>query len=327
MIVDSAIYRAGTRIEAPETLAELNAACRGGAGVAWLSLDRPPEQELNDIAREFGLDGLAVEDAVQPHQRPKLERYGDTLHLVLRSAQYQDDAETVEFGEVHVFAGPEFVITARDAEAPDIPAIRRALEARPELLARGSTPIVHAIVDRVVDDYGPVVDGIRNDIDEIEDDVFAGSPTVSRRIYELSREVIAFQRAVKPLPPIVNRLVDAHDGGEEQDRFLRHILDHLVHVEEQVDSFRELLSNILSVNLTQETKALTEVSNAQNEQVKRISAWAAILFAPTVVGTVYGMNFEHMPGLHWQWGYPMALALMVLISVGLYLLFKRRNWI
>jgi magnesium transporter len=327
MIVDSAIYREGTRIDAPETLSELNAACRRGAGVAWLSLYQPPEQELRDIAREFGLDGLAIEDAVQPHQRPKLERYGDTLHLVLRSARYQDEAETVEFGEVHVFAGPDFVITARDAEAPDIPAIRRTLEARPELLARGTTTIVHAIVDRVVDDYGPVVDGIRNDIDEIEDDVFAGSPTVSRRIYELSREVIAFQRAVKPLPPIVNRLLEAHDGGEEQDRFLRHILDHLVHVEEQVDSFRELLSNILSVNLTQETKALTEVSNAQNEQVKRISAWAAILFAPTVVGTVYGMNFEHMPGLHWQWGYPIALALMVLISVGLYLLFKRRNWI
>ena len=257
----------------------------------------------------------------------KLERYGDTLFLVLRSARYLDDAETVEFGEVHIFAGPEFVITVRHAEASDLHGIRRDLEARPELLARGTTAILHAILDRVVDDYGPVVAGIRNDIDEIEDDVFAGSPTVSRRIYELSREVIAFQRAVKPLPPILNRLLDSHDAGEEQRRFLRHVLDHVVQVEEQVDSFRELLSNILSVNLTQETKALSEVSNAQNEQVKRISAWAAVLFAPTVVGTVYGMNFDHMPGLHWQFGYPLALVLMAAISLGLYVLFKHRNWI
>jgi magnesium transporter len=169
--------------------------------------------------------------------------------------------------------------------------------------------------------------GILNDIDEIEDEVFAGSPTVSRRIYELSREVIAFQRAVKPLPPIINRLLDVNEAGEEQRRFLRHVLDHVVQVEEQADSFRELLNSILSVNLTQETKALSEVSNAQNEQVKKISAWAAILFAPTVVGTVYGMNFDHMPELHWQFGYPLALALMASISIGLYLLFKRRNWI
>jgi magnesium transporter len=327
MIVDSAIYREGSRIEAPETLAELNAARRGGVGIAWIGLYRPPEHEFNDIAREFGLHDLAVEDAVQAHQRPKLERYGDTLFLVLRSARYLDDAETVEFGEVHIFAGPEFVITVRHAEAPDLQGIRSDLEARPELLARGTTAILHAILDRVVDDYAPVVAGIRHDIDEIEDDVFAGSPTVSRRIYELSREVIAFQRAVKPLPPIVNHLLDVHDAGEEQTRCLRHTLDHVVQVEEQVDSFRELLHNILSVNLTQETKALSEVSNAQNEQVKKISAWAAILFAPTVVGTVYGMNFEHMPGLHWQYGYPMALALMAAISIGLYLMFKHRNWI
>jgi magnesium transporter len=327
MIVDSAIYRDGSRIEAPEKLAELNAACRDGGGIAWIGLYRPPEQEFSDIAREFGLDGLAVEDAVQAHQRPKLDLYGDMLFLVLRSGRYLDDTETVEFGEVHIFAGPEFVITVRHAEAPDLQGIRRNLEGRPELLARGTTAIVHAILDQVVDDYAPVVDGIRNDIDEIEDEVFAGSPTVSRRIYELSREVIAFQRAVKPLPSIVNRLLDVAGAGEEQRRFLRHILDHIVQVEEQVDSFRELLNNILSVNLTQETKALSEFSNAQNEQVKRISAWAAILFAPTVVGTVYGMNFDHMPALHTQYGYPLALALMAAISIGLYFLFKHRNWI
>jgi magnesium transporter len=327
MITDSAIYRDGSRIEAPETLAELNAACRGGAGIAWIGLYRPPQHEFGDIAWEFGLHSLAVEDAVQAHPRPKLDRYGDTLFLVLRSARYVDDTETVEFGEVHIFAGPEFVITVRHSEAPDLRELRATLEARPELLARGSRTILHAILDRVVDDYAPVVAGIQNDIDEIEDDVFAGSPTVSRRIYELSREVIAFQRAVKPLQPILNHLGDSRDSGEEERRFLRHILGHVIQIEEQVDSFRDLLNNILSVHLTQETKALSEFSNAQNEEVKRISAWAAILFAPTVVGTVYGMNFDHMPGLRWQFGYPVALALMVAIGVGLYIVFKRRNWI
>jgi magnesium transporter len=327
MIVDRAIYRDGRRTPAPDTLSELNSACRKGEGIAWIGLYRPDAPEFANIAREFGLHELAVEDAVKAHQRPKLERYGDTLFLVLRPARYIDETETVEFGEVHVFAGPQFVITVRHAEAPDLHLVRERLEARPELLRRGPFAIVHAILDRVVDDYGPVLAGVANDIDEIEDEVFGGSPDVSRRIYELTREVIEFQRATKPLASILGGLMTAPGVDDEERRYLRDVQDHALRVQEQGDAFRELLQNILSVNLTLETKTLSETGTAQNEEVKKISAWAAILFAPTLVGTIYGMNFEHMPELDWLLGYPLALLLMASTSVALYLLFKRRGWI
>jgi magnesium transporter len=327
VIVDRAIYREGKRTPAPDTLAELNTACRSGAGIAWIGLYRPDEREFANLAREFDLHELAVEDAVQAHQRPKLERYGDTLFLVLRPARYIDETETVEFGEVHIFAGPQFVITVRHAEAPDLHRVREKLEARPDLLNRGPFAIVHAILDRVVDDYIPVVAGVENDIDEIEDEVFAGNPDVSRRIYELTREVIEFQRATKPLVPILAGLMSAPNVDDEERRHLRDVQDHALRVQEQADGFRELLQNILSVNLTLETKALSETGMAQNEEVKKISAWAAIVFAPTLVGTIYGMNFDHVPELGWLLGYPFALTLMAATSLALYLSFKHRNWI
>ena len=327
MIVDRAIYRDGQRITAPDSLADLNAACHNGAGIAWIGLYRPDAQEFAAVAREFDLHELAVEDAVKAHQRPKLERYGDALFLVLRPARYVEESDTVEFGEVHVFAGPQFVITIRHSEAPNLAEVRHRLEDRPDLLLRGSGAIVHAILDQVVDDYEPVVAGVQNDIDEIEDDVFDGSPTVSRRIYELSREVIEFQRATKPLLPILAELMSEPAMDEEEHRYLRDVKDHSLRIQEQVTGFRELLQNILNVNLTLETKALSEAANTTNEDVKKISAWAAIFFAPTFVGTIYGMNFEHMPELGWALGYPLALLLMALICVGLYVMFKRRDWI
>jgi magnesium transporter len=327
MIVDRAIYRDGERIAAPESLAALNAACRGGEGIAWIGLYRPDAAEFAAVAEQFDLHPLAVEDAVKAHQRPKLERYGDMMFLVLRPARYVDETETVEFGEVHVFAGPQYVITVRHSEAPDLARVRHSLEARPDLLRRGPGAIVHAIIDRVVDDYGPVVAGLQVDIDEIENDVFDGSPHVSRRIYDLAREVIEFQRATKPLDPIVKGLMSGVGVAEEEQRYLRDVEDHALRIEEQVSAFRELLQNILSVNLTLETKALSEAANTTNEEVKKISAWAAIFFAPTLIGTIYGMNFRHMPELKWALGYPYALGLMALICVGLYVMFKRRGWI
>jgi magnesium transporter len=327
MIVDRAIYHEGLRLDAPPELAELNELCRNGGGVAWIGLHSPTAEQFAEVAREFDLHELAVEDAVKAHQRPKLERYGDTLFCVLRPAVYDDETETVEFGEVHVFAGPQFVITVRHGAAPDLSDVRRRLEARPDLLCRGSLTVLHAIMDRVVDDYAPVVAGVENDVDEIEDDVFDGSPGVSRRIYDLSREVIAFQRAVKPLAAMLERQVAALSLDAEERRYLRDVHDHALRVQEQVDGFRQLLQNILNVNLTLETKALAEVSNQQNEEVKKISAWAAILFAPSVVGTIYGMNFEHMPELQWRFGYPLAIGLMIAAGVALHHFFKRAKWI
>jgi len=295
--------------------------------MAWVGLYRPTEDEFAQVAREFQLHELAVEDAVHAHQRAKLERYGDTLFCVLRPARYVDETETVEFGEVHVFAGPQFVITIRHGEAPDLGDVRRGLEARPDLLRRGPVAVLHAIMDRVVDDYSPVIAGVENDIDEIEDEVFDGTVDASRRIYQLSREVIAFQRATKPLVAMLDLLMAEPGVDDEERSYLRDVQDHALRVQEQADGFRQLLQNILSVNLTLETKSLSEVSNAQNEEVKKISAWAAILFAPTLVGTIYGMNFDQMPELHWQLGYPYAIALMLGVCIALYILFKRRGWI
>ncbi|MGH3145619.1 MAG: magnesium and cobalt transport protein CorA, partial [Rubrobacter sp.] len=232
--------------------------------------------------------------------------------------------------------GEDFVVSVRHGEAPDIGTVRGRLETDPDLLRRGPEAILHAIMDKVVDDYGPVVDGLENDIEEIEAEVFGGSPNVSRRIYELSREVIQFQRATEPLEGVLDDLILGETvtvDGEVQ-RYLRDVRDHVLQVTERLAGYRELLQSILSVNLTlvslaqnEEVKGLTEASLSQSEEVKKISAWAAILFAPTLIGTIYGMNFEYMPELDWVLGYPFALALMALTSLLLYLIFKRRGWL
>ena len=322
MIVDNAIYVDGRRTAEPDTLQETYEAVRERRGVAWIGLYRPTQEEFSSVSEEFGLHGLAVEDATEAHQRPKLERYGGSLFVVLKPARYLDEEERVEFGEIHVFLGEDFVVTVRHSEAPDVGAVRRGLEADPELLRRGPEAILHAIMDRVVDDYMPVVDGLRNDIEEIEAEVFGGNPNVSRRIYELSREVIEFQRATEPLSGVLGGMIQ-HEPAEvdpEVRRYLRDVQDHLLQVTERLVGFRELLQSILSVNLTL-------ASLSQNEEVKRISAWAAILFAPTLIGTIYGMNFRYMPELNWFFGYPFALLLMALTSLMLYLVFKRRGWL
>ncbi len=337
-VVDSALYVGGRRTMTPTSLSEtFNALREHDGSVAWIGLYRPNQAELAELAAEFDLHELAVEDAVTAHQRPKLERYGDTLFVVLRAARYEDTAEEVEFGEVHVFVGPDFVITVRHSEAPDLSAVRRRLEGKPDLLALGPEAILYAILDEVVDGYAPVVAGLNNDIDEIEIEVFRGDPTVSRRTYELSREVIEFERATRPLAKVVDALsagFEKYGTDEELRRYLRDVEDHLTQVIEQVSGFTRLLRDILTVNATlvgqmqnEEIKALAVASNAQNEEVKKISAWAAILFAPTLVGTVYGMNFEYMPELGWAFGYPFALLLMFLVSAVLFGLFRRRGWI
>jgi magnesium transporter len=320
VIVDRAVYRDGERVLEPDSLADLSAESRHAGGIAWLGLHEPTEDELAAVAREFELHELALEDAIHKHQRPKIERYGDTLFLVLRPARYIDETETVEFGELHVFAGPQFVVTIRHGAASELGRVRRELESRPHLLRRGPMSIVHAILDRVVDDYVPVVGGVENDVDEIETEVFGDRNDVSRRTYELLREVIEFRRATEPLADILDGLMREATADEEERRYLRDVHDHALRIREQAAALHELLRNILNVNLAIET-------NRQNEELKKISAWAAILFAPTVVGTIYGMNFDHMPELGWVLGYPMALGLMVSISTGLYLLFRRRGWI
>ena len=320
VIVDRAIYVDGRRTETPDALEETYEVCRKRGGLAWIGLYEPDEEEFSTVAGEFELHSLTVEDAIEAHQRPKLERYGDTTFVVLKPARYVDETETVEFGEIHVFVGSDFVITVRHGKASALDGVRERLESEPDLLRRGSVAVLYAIMDEVVDDYAPVVEGLENDIDEIETEVFGGKPEVSRRIYQLSREVIQFQRATKPLTGSLSSLLEDERLDPELRRYLRDVQDHLLRVTEQINGFRELLSSVLSVNLT-----LAGIN--QSDQTKKISAWAAVLFAPTLIAGIYGMNFDYMPELHWLLGYPFALALMLFVALGLHFVFKKHGWL
>lgn len=322
MIVDSAVYVDGKRVVVPDSLEGIYETYREKDGFAWIGLYEPTRDEFDSVAGEFGLHPLAVRDALRAHQRPKVERYGETLFVVIKAARYVEEKEVVEFGEVHAFVGPDFVVTVRYGETNQMEEVRRSLEGRPDLLRKGPYAVLYAIMDRIVDDYVPVVDGLANDIDEIEVEVFENQPDVSRRIYELSREVIRFHQATQPLAGTLESLTqeETSDIDREVRRYLRDVQDRVLRVTDQAQGFRELLQNILSVNLT-----LASVN--QNDQVKKISAWAAILIVPTLITGIYGMNFDFMPELHWAYGYPVALLLMLTISLILYWGFKRRGWL
>ncbi len=328
MLVESEIYVDGHRTESC-SLGKVRRISRERKGFAWVGLFEPTEKEFGLVTREFDLHELAVEDAIEAHQRPKVERYGDSVFVVLKYAWYRDETETVEFGEVHRL-GPDFVVTGRHGKAPALDGLRDRLEGEPGLLREGPASVLYAVADHIVDDYEPVVDGLENDIEEIEQEVFAGTAGVSRRIYELSREVIEFRRAVQPLTRVLERLGrgDLYEMGIEIKRRLRDVHDHTLRTAaEQVDGFRELLSNVLDVNLTLVGVEQNAGMQRQNEVVQKISAWAAILIVPTIVTGVYGMNFQYMPELSWTFGYPFALALIALISGLLYLGFRRAGWL
>lgn len=329
-IIDNAVYVQGRRTADPASLQQTYETLAERGGMAWIGLYRPTAEEMASVADEFGLHELAVEDAISAHQRPKIERYDNNLFTVLRPARYIDAEEEVEFGELHIFTGKDFVITIRHAETSGVAQVRRRLEAKPELLALGPEAVLYAILDQVVDDYAPVVAGLENDIDEIEDQLFAGDLNVSRRIYKLSREVILFQRALNPLIGIIAALksgFEKYDIDIELQRSLRDVEDHVVGLTTKANGFRELLQNALTVDGTLTANRLNEAGTKQNEEVKKISSWAAIFFAPTFVASVYGMNFDVMPELKWEFGYPYAIAVMILLSGGMYLIFKRKKWL
>ena len=343
-VVSSAIYRSGERIEVPQSLAasknlltKMLEQDDAGATFAWIGLTHPTDRQVQACAEVFGLHPLAVEDAIVAHQRPKLERYGDTLFLVLRPATYDDETETVKFGEVHAFIGTNFVLTVRHSNRPSLAPVRERFEANPSLLRLGTQAVLYGLLDFVVDGYAPVLAGLENDIDEIEAQVFESDPNVSRRIYELSQEVMQLQRAVRPLQGILRGLelgAEKHHTPDEVITALRDVLDHTTSIVERVEGFRQSLSEILQLNAilvaqtqNEEMKRLALVANNQADEVKRASSWAAILFAPTIVAGIYGMNFDRMPELHWFFGYPFALLLMFAVSLSMWLLFKRKNWL
>jgi magnesium transporter len=325
MIVDCAQYKDGKRQhEGPLPLEEAAKCARGVEGeFVWIGLHDPKPGDLDQLKRLFNLHELAIEDASLAHQRPKIEDYDESFFIVLRTAHYHQKEEMVHFGEIHVFAGPGYVITVRHGVGSELSSARQRLESRPDLLKLGAASAVWAITDKVVDDYLPVVAGIEDDIEEVENDVFDDDiPAPTARIYHLKREVIEFHRAVWPLlTPL-----EALEAGvftrvpEELRRYFRDIHDHARRVDEQVNSQRELLTSVLEANL-----ALVSVN--QNEVVKKISSVAGIIAVPTFIASVYGMNFEHMPELGKSWGYPAALALMAISSITLAALFRRIKWL
>ncbi len=324
MIVDCGHYIEGVRQhEHAMTLAQA-ASCRvRGEGFVWVGVADPTPGELQELADELSLHELAVEDARKAHQRPKIEEYDEHWFVALRSARYLEDEERVEFGEIHVFLGRGYVVTVRHGAASELHRVRAALELRPDLLTHGPIAVLWGVLDRVVDDYEPVVAGVEDDIAEVEESVFQvdDQGDVTSRIYFLRREVVDFYRAVHPL---LAHLEAAIASGSERVApmrdYLRDVADHVRRVQDEVVAQRDQLQSVLDASV-----AL--ITRRQSEIVRTISAWAAIIAVPTLIASVYGMNFSDMPELRWAAGYPLALALMVLTGIGLYTYFKRVRWL
>ncbi len=322
MLVDNAVYVDG-RPTTPVTLGEACRICREPGKFAWVALHEPAREEFVSAAGEFGLDEMAVEDAIGPHQRPKIERIGERLFVVLKSARYLEDAGRIEFGEIRAFVEPDFIVTVSYGNDPTLDSMRREMERDPDRLRRGPATVLYQIIHRVVEGYVPVVEGLENDLDEVEAEVLGGNAGTSGRIHELSREVIRFHQATKPLAGALEQLIEsgiADDLDPETSKYLRRIRDRVLRVTEQIEGFRDLLSSILDVNLTM-------VGTQQNDQMQRISAWGAILIVPTLIAGIFGMNFEEAWWIHAEYGFEAMMVLLVLISVLLYASFKRSGWL
>ncbi|MEU7014879.1 magnesium and cobalt transport protein CorA [Streptomyces sp. NPDC046385] len=326
VIVDSAIYRDGRRTDGPADLSDaLDEARATGDAFLWVGLHEPTEAEFDHVSREFALHPLAVEDALKAHQRPKLEVYDDSLFAVLKPVVYEPASDRVSTDELMVFIGDSFVVTVRHGEGAPLAAVRKRLEAEPEVLRHGPTAVLYAISDAVVDHYLDVAGELQVDLEELEADVFApagASPArTAERIYTAKRQVLEFRRASVPLSGPMARLATGavpfvHDHAVP---FFRDVNDHLLRANELVEGLDRLLSDVLSAHLAQ-------MGVRQNDDMRKISAWAAMAAVPTMVAGIYGMNFDHMPELHWVGSYPAVLLLMAGIVVGLYRLFKRRGW-
>ncbi len=331
VIVDCAIYRDGHRSDGPEDLSDALGAARGAGGFVWIGLHEPTEEEFDLVSQEFALHPLAVEDALKAHQRPKLEVYDDSLFAVLKPVVYEPDSDAVSTGELMIFLGDAFAVVVRHGEGSPLKAVRQRLEHEPELLGKGPTAVLYAIADATVDHYLDVAVELQTDLEELEAEVFSpeggGSRHTASRIYTFKRQVLEFRRATGPLAPPLARLAGTGGYGgtvpfvnDKARPFFRDVSDHLTRVNESVESLDRLVSDILSAHLAQ-------TSVRQNDDMRKISAWAAMAAVPTMLAGIYGMNFDHMPELHWVWGYPAVIALMAVLEVLLYRQFKRRGWL
>ena len=324
MIVDCAVYEDGKRLPEPLSLPEAYERARQTHdGFVWIGLHEPTFDEFDDVTDVLELHDLAVEDAVKAHQRPKIEQYGDMIFVVLITARYVDHEEVVELGQLMLFIHRHFVVTVRHGKATALAETRKLLEAEPDRLAWGSASVVHAVMDKVVDDYHNVLTGLDNDIDEIEEQVFsAGRQNHAERIFKLKREVLDFRKAIRPLLDPLDGLGRGaiRQAPPESRPYFRDVHDHLLRVAEHVEGYEAILASALNANLAQ-------VGVQQNEDMRKISAYAGLLAVPTMIAGIYGMNFEHLPELDWVLGYPMSLGLMGAICFGLYRNFKRNGWL
>lgn len=330
-VVNCVMYQDGARV--PEC-ADLEDAVRlvrkRGDGFVWLGLHEPTAREFAGIAELFDLHPLAVEDAVEAHQRPKLEHYGDTLFAVFKTVCYVEHeeltatSEVVNTGEIMVFVGEDFVVTVRHGMHGSLGPLREELESDPQQLAKGPAAVLHAIADHVVDDFLSVTDAVQADIDQVETEVFSeiGARLDPGRIYQMKRELLELKRAVVPLGRPVEDLATRpiRVVAPEIQAYFRDVLDHLIRAKEQIAAFDELLNSILQAHLAQ-------VTVAQNEDMRKITAWAAVIAVPTMVCGVYGMNFDQMPELHWQFGYPLVMVVMAGACLALYRGFRRNGWL
>lgn len=330
------LYVDGIRRSVSQDPREALAAARAAGGLLWVSIVVPQIDQLHALGDAFDLEPLGVASMLRNNQRSKLDHYGDHLYLALQPAQYDDAEETVECHEVDVATGDDFLIVVSPDASVDLDGVRALLEEHPEVLRKGSYGVLWATFEYVTRGYRDVLDGIEHDIDEIEEQIFGDDEGVSHRIFALQREVIDLHHATEPLEDMlqrIHRLVERRRPSGDALPF-HEIAERARYVDQRVASFRQTLDSALTVHSTlvdqrrnDAMQRMTEQSIRQNDQVKKISSWAAIGFAPTLVAGIYGMNFRYMPELEWTWGYPLAIALMVGVSAGLYFLFKRNDWL
>jgi magnesium transporter len=322
-VVACVAYAEGCRVRDVE-IPDISEALKEPGVFVWIGLHDPSPDLLRQIQKEFGLHDLAVEDAQVAHQRPKLEQYGDSIFVVLRPAILTSDQERIELGETHLFLGPRYIVSIRHGDTPGYAAVRTRCESTPGLLAKGPGFVLYAVMDFIVDHYFPVLDTLGDQLERLENEIF--SETFDRktveRIYDLKRNLVEVKRAVSPLVDVCNRLVrfDMPLIPEDTRPYFRDVYDHAIRINEHVDTLRELLTGALEAHLS-----LTAV--AQNDAMKKLAGWAAIIGVPTMVAGVYGMNFKFMPELEWRYGYPAVMAGMAALCVYLYYRFKRSGWL
>jgi len=322
-VVNCAVYEAGRRV-ADIPIADISEAVKEPGRFVWVGLHEPDDEMLAEIQQEFSLHDLAVEDAARAHQRPKLERYGDSIFVVLRTAHTDASTGGIDFGETHLFVGANYVVSVRHGGTLPFAEVVARCEANPDLMVKGPVFVLYSIMDFIVDQYFPLVDTYEDKLAELEDNVFQQTlpRETTERIYQLKRDLIEVKRAIAPLVDVCNRLVrgDVPLVPEDSRVYFRDVYDHVIRINEMVDTLRELLSAALEANLSL-------VSVSQNEAMKRLAGWAAIVAVPTMIAGVYGMNFKFMPELDWYLGYPVALTVMVGACAFLYYKFKRSGWL